>query len=366
MDSNSIIYVPCLRWKQGEYQAVLNLSAKTKKVIKPLIEIPEVGWDFEEKKNKKTIDQLLSPFAKRVYEKWGTESCFVDVMKHIQYTDRMSDGVHPEAFVFKQLRDKKCTAIPVVSLEKDQQHLNEISKILTVDQRGICFRLTIEEAAKNSITAEMDAILSKLSTKQRHCYIILDLRSPNYIPIDSFVLVLHEIIKRFPYLTDWRSFAILGTSFPETMAGFNEGIETVPRYEWQLYKKLVANLKKAKLRVPNYGDYTISHPNITTMDMRMIKPAATIRYTIEDYWCIVKGTSFRDNRKQYHDLCKKLVHTKYYDGEGYSFGDEYIKKCADKINGCGNLTTWRNVGTNHHVERVVQEIANFYASGTNL
>ncbi|MDD5019905.1 MAG: hypothetical protein PHS61_05750, partial [Candidatus Omnitrophica bacterium] len=69
-------YVPCLRWKTGEYGAILKLNNMAKQALTPLIEVPEIGWDFEEKREKKTIDQLLAPFAKRVHDKWGTPPCF--------------------------------------------------------------------------------------------------------------------------------------------------------------------------------------------------------------------------------------------------------------------------------------------------
>lgn len=58
-------YIPCLRWKQGEHQAVLRLPNTIKNEFTPLIEIPELGWDFEEKKEKKTVDELLSDFAQK-------------------------------------------------------------------------------------------------------------------------------------------------------------------------------------------------------------------------------------------------------------------------------------------------------------
>ena len=62
-------YIPCLRWKQGEYQAVSRLPDTTKRAFTPLIEVPELGWDFEKRKRKKTIDELLSDFTlKKVYE----------------------------------------------------------------------------------------------------------------------------------------------------------------------------------------------------------------------------------------------------------------------------------------------------------
>ncbi len=92
-------YVPCLRWKQGEYQALLQLKDTTKSKMTPLIEVPEIGWDFEKKIATKTIDKHLEPFARRVKTKWKNRRCFVD-LKIISPSERMLDGRHPLEFVF--------------------------------------------------------------------------------------------------------------------------------------------------------------------------------------------------------------------------------------------------------------------------
>ena len=71
MDFDHRHYVPCLRWKQGEYQAVLQLPISTKRLFTPLIEVPEIGWDFENEIETKTIDEHLAPFAKRITKNGG-------------------------------------------------------------------------------------------------------------------------------------------------------------------------------------------------------------------------------------------------------------------------------------------------------
>lgn len=67
-------YVPCLRWKQGEYQAMLRLSEPAKDFITPLIEVPEIGFDFAKGRPSKTVDDHLEPFAKRVTKKMAKPS----------------------------------------------------------------------------------------------------------------------------------------------------------------------------------------------------------------------------------------------------------------------------------------------------
>ena len=357
-------YIPCLRWKQGEYQAVLRLSDTAKKTITPLIEIPERGWDFEKGMQAKTIDEHLAPFAKRVRDKWGKSTCFVDMNLIFENgSERMDKEIHPVTFIFDNLREMKCLAIPVIRLDMDKNYRQEIKKILTQDKLGICLRITIEQTAKSSFKSRLDSLLSELRIIPSESNFVLDLVTPNFVPLDGFAKVIQILIGRLPYLKDWRTFSIIGTSFPETMGGIKQGLQVVPRYEWQLYKKLVAALMKANRRLPSFGDYAISHPNILKMDMRKVKPSAAIRYTIDDSWCIVKGKNVKDyGLTQFHELSQIVVNSRYYLDPNLSYGDEYIKNCADKNVSSGNLTTWRQVGTNHHIEKARYDIANFYAS----
>ncbi len=356
-------YIPCLRWKQGEYQAVWRLPAATKRAFTPLIEVPELGWDFEEKKEKRTIDELLSDFTlKKVYKKWGSCPCFVD-FNLIPPAERMKNGDQPISFVFNELRAIKCIAVPVTGLLRDREYQREIKSIQSKDKSGICLRITIEQAAKGTFKTEIDSLLSTLEIKPSDSDFILDLDAPNFVPLDGFRMVVQAIVSKLPYLNNWRTFTLLGTSFPETMGSIKEGVETVPRHEWQLYRKLVSELRKAKLRLPSFGDYAISHPKVLELDMRKVKPSATIRYTVDDHWYIVKGKNVRDyGFEQYHELSKKIFASRYYCGSTFSWGDDYIQVCANKSGKTGSLMTWRQVGTNHHIEKVSRDIASFYAS----
>jgi hypothetical protein len=148
------------------------------------------------------------------------------------------------------------------------------------------------------------------------------------------------------------------------MGNIKKQEEIIPRYEWQLYKALVNALKKASLRLPAFGDYVINHPKLLEIDPRIANPSATIRYTIDNSWYIVKGKNVRDKKfgfKQYRNLCRQVLASGYYCGLDFSWGDNYIQECASGTGKTGNLSTWRQVGTNHHIEKVTRDIASFYA-----
>lgn len=379
-------YVPCLRWKQGEYEAISQLPPSSKRMLMPLIEVPEFGrpehgWDHETASKTKTIDKHLALFAKRVYKKWDDSPCFVD-LSLISSAQRMKNGIHPISFIFKELRGLLgCQAIPVTGLLRDDKYQQEIKVASARDKNGICLRITIEQAKKKTIKNELDSLLSTLEIQPVECDFILDLGAlTNFLPLNGLAMAIQAIVSKLPYLNNWRTFTLLGTSFPETMGSIKKEEEVIPRYEWQLYKIVIANFRGNGIRLLSFGDYAINHPKVPEIDMRQVNPAATIRYTIDNSWYIVKGKKLKKDKKdkgekvknkkygyeQYRDLSKRIINSKYYFRPTFSWGDEYIQKCATGKSGTGSLSTWRQVGTSHHIVKVIQDIASFYASSSSL
>jgi hypothetical protein len=359
---NPQLYIPCLRWKQGEYQALNKLSSIAQDSIMPLIEVAEIGFDFESRTCCKTIDEHLYPFAKRVRDKWGKKECFVDI-RHIGASKLMANGQHPGTFVFDDLRSKGVLATPVTGMILDPQFQAAVHQVVSVDGRGLCLRVNIEEVAKVSFDSSMHNLIRRYGLAIEQCDLIIDLRAPNFEPLDGFTGLLLNIIRNLPNLELWRSIGIIGTSFPTSLSGLKKGTSIIPRDEWRLYKLLEADLKEHGIRVPSFGDYAINHPDQLSVDMRIVKPNASVRYTINDKWLIAKGQNVRDyGFAQYEELCQMVVESNYYCGQQFSMGDEYIFACANNQVSKGNLTTWRWVGTNHHIEMVVRDVANLAAS----
>ena len=63
MPLGSGAYVPSLRWRQAEYQALLRLDESIKDRIVPLITIPPIEFDFEAGIPKKTMHEHVHPFV---------------------------------------------------------------------------------------------------------------------------------------------------------------------------------------------------------------------------------------------------------------------------------------------------------------
>jgi hypothetical protein len=85
-------------------------------------------------------------------------------------------------------------------------------------------------------------------------------------------------------------------------------------------------------------------------------PSASIRYTVDDYWLIMRGQ--QGKYEQYPANAQLITKHKDYFGKGYSFGDNYIfEKGSDLTGKPGNATNWLVVGVNHHLTCAVRQIA---------
>jgi len=352
-------YVPCLRWKQGEYQAVMRLSTGAKLLMTPLIEVPEIGFDFETRQPKKTIDGHLEPLAKRILTKWGKDPCLVD-FRLIDQQERMANGEHPIRFLFREFREKEIQAIPILRINDDPECIGAIAQEATVDNLGVSLRVNIASLARSDFEELLLGVIEATGASIEETIIIVDLEAPNFEPVDIFANLVTTLLGGFPFLERWRSIAIIGTSFPSTIAEVSIGLNLLPRYEWILYEILIDRLRQDHKPIPSFGDYAINHPDLLQKDMRIVKPYASLRYTIEQEWLIGKGRNVRDyGFGQYREICRQVVQSPYFSGREFSAGDKYIEDCANGNEKTGNLTTWRWVGTNHHIERIVTDLANF-------
>ncbi len=109
------MYISALCWRQGEYQALLRLSNHVKDRIMPCITIPEVEFDFEERRPKKSVHEHVHPFAARYKAKWGKRPAWVGVHPSI-IGKSMDDGRNVITYVFDGLRSFGASAVPAVPL----------------------------------------------------------------------------------------------------------------------------------------------------------------------------------------------------------------------------------------------------------
>ena len=91
--------------------------------------------------------------------------------------------------------------------------------------------------------------------------------------------------------------------------------------------------------------------------------SATIRYTTDEHWLLVKGESTRSvpPSSQFPLLATRLVYghlNQHFAGSGHCVGCQSIKDAADGASGYGTAGAWRKLGTIHHLAAVMQGLQN--------
>lgn len=351
-------YVPILKAKEGEYGALGSMSSEEKERITPLIEIPPIPWDHKNGVPEKTIDQHLLKVDRKLEKSWGAQQPFFIDLRWISDRERMSDRGHPLAHLFSQVRLRALRAIPVTGLIRSNEYQVACREIVETDKRGVCLRLQKEDFEEEKpIEASVAELLGSLRISQEDTDLVLDLGSLLTERGEESSLDIVPLVECIPFLKKWRSLVLAATGFPVDLMGLPPSeISIIPRLEWTLWCSVAADSRIA--RTPAFGDYAIAHPQPPEVDPRLMRASASIRYTTKDVWLILKGRNLRDHGyKQFHDVSKSLLKNAAYTGPKFSWGDQYIKDCANRLVSSGNLTTWRRVGTSHHLAYVMQQIA---------
>jgi len=224
-------YVPILKGKQGELNALINTNPKHLKKFTPFMEVPRIPLEYPEDKKvgpAKSIDQHVidvgKSFAKALKD---VPSFFLDGY-YIELEDELQDGSSPIDALFGALRTTKLPFIPVVGLDRVEDYIDSVKGAVQKDKRGCCLRLwepDLEGFAE--LGDQINGLLSNLSVAPNEVDLLIDF-GPK-VPAKS---ALPFIIDSLPSLGEWRTLTVASCSFPSTMMAIKQNkIEDLEREE---------------------------------------------------------------------------------------------------------------------------------------
>ncbi|MCY4005879.1 MAG: beta family protein [Rhodobacteraceae bacterium] len=350
----------------AEYQALMRLAPAVKEQIVPLIRIPAVEFDFDRRQPKKTVHEHVVPFIERFHRKWGERPAWISLSEEIA-AGRMDSGQHVLSYIFEGLRHYNASAIPAIPLRTDAGINTATHRIINLDQHGVGFMIQLEDLMAGNTADRMDELAKVIAVSKPEVDLIIDLRAPNFEPYFIFATALMSAIQKLGDLSDFRNLIILSTAIPESFRDVARGTDHLPRHDWLFFQTLL-NIWPTGMPHPIYGDYTTVHPNFVARDLRLVKPAGKVIYTTSKTWGTRKGSAFRGNEAQMHDHCREIVNDAVFQFQGaaFSFGDDYIAKCATNQKGSSNLTRWKDVSINHHITMVTNDLAKLAASSSRF
>jgi len=360
-------YVPILKLKGAEMGALCKLLSDEVNLITPLIQLcPPARKDLEKMEftDSSNID-YFSNLVIKAGESWAGAPFFIDT--ELIETLFPLPFPHPMKYFCDISREMYLKPIPVIGLNRTPRYRTAVKNAITLDKRGVCIRLLEEDFENLKLTHDLNSTLTFLGLKPQDVDILVDLKL-----IGNASISLLGICKLLPYLSEWRTFTLSSGCFPSSAKDYpmNDEYE-ISRDDWKFWLNSVSELN-GRYRIPTFSDYTIQSPEYSEPPEGS-NPSAKIRYAWSDYWVLMRGQALFDREhyispgfKQYFGLAKLLIQRKEFCGDNYSFGDQYILRCAEEMKNTGNLKTWLEADINHHLTFTARQIVSIFRTEPTL
>lgn len=333
-------YIPLLKSKLGERMALRQLAPGVRDEITP-------GFHLRPRRTEAQINSEVTQIASGwtespiLLDTAGVDSTNLPAIA-LLVADRVATKVN--------LR-----LIPVVSDASSDTDLDAARIVVASHGCGAAIRLS--PAAWLSPQAVLDPIVSRLTTTPAEVDLILDAGTiANDATLELAKKLLAANMASIPDLASWRRVAIAGGSFPVDLAG-------LPAKKPVRLRRREAQLWAARPSVGRrlaYADYGVAHPETPDEfeNARAIPLWTSVRYTTAEAFLVAKGgDANKEGAAAMYAVCGIVAGETEFKGGPYSWADQWIADRAARTGQAGNYSTWRKVGTVHHITLMVDLLA---------
>lgn len=341
-------YVAVLKGKPGEFAAWRRASSAVVKGCRPLFEVVPTRGE----------DQDLSTFVNGVAVRWPPNAVLTVDTGYLDQSEPIAGTPHQAVlWTARSLHQRGIPAIPVMRPDDEPDVLAEVASAIALHGQGACLRLGSEESDPDPDYAD--------------AWVPDALDAANVIPGDVDLVIdlwavasAREVGRALPVATamlawadatgPWRNVAVVSGAFPASISNLPTGTASpIPRFDAELFDQIVAS--NAPLE-PDYGDYGVAHPAMPTPVPR--GPLPNLRYTASRECLVYREQRTLPGNQSFFTLCTAVVASGHWPGPSYSWGDSEIARCAASQGGAGTATQWRAYGTSHHLEHIIDRLAN--------
>ena len=352
----SLLYVPVMGAKKGEFTALTNLPEAISEKVMPAFELPT------QKPDTRLFEKSILRTATSAGKAWAGRPAFLDISKW-KPNARTESGIHVLEYAFSVFRSNGVPVQPIVGYDRwgDSTYAQALKNIRVSAQTTPCIRLDREAVRDDMLDVDyfserMNEIMDSLNVEPANCYVMLDFGNVASLAVPDLIGDVERAVGVLRGL-GFGMVIVAGGSMPTVV---NEAVSTansegcIPRIEMLAWKAVFSASKDPAVI---FGDYLIRSPNAAE---NVIAPDANakIRYTIVNQYFVVRGHSKRleSLTLQNKRLCATLVASAHYMGPMFSSGDADVLNCSIGIREIRDATTMIAVDSNHHVAAVVAEI----------
>ncbi|MGJ0489620.1 beta family protein [Methylobacter sp.] len=374
------IYVPILKAKEGEFEALIHLSERANNQVIPWFDVPPLDERTRitsETNSEPAVESYLNKKALGIADAWlgkpifyESKPIFMDLPRWAPNAQTES-GEHVIPYFRNRLEHLGVIVNPVVKYDvwDDPVYVNAFKSIRLENGQSFCIRLTMDVDTVADIKADPDYVSERLSDIVRQLkidpvktYLLID-----FGDISSQADYIEEIIdkaKQAFFLARESGFSqimLAGSSLPTSISlAVKKQNDTalVLRKEMKVWKTLLSENQSQNII---FADYGVRSPNSNDGSMFSPNTNGKIRYTIDNQYFIVRGYPLNVGLKyhQSHGLAQIVINSEHYLDQKFSWGDKQVSLYSNPEYKSGNPQAWIAIDTNHHIETVLMEILEF-------
>lgn len=338
-------YVPVLKAKQGELRALHMLAEATLEITTPLLElVPSGSWPDDSDAELRKLPPKLAGL--------GQHRVLVDTV----YLDQAAPEDREVSYIGQALdimRDAGLQAAPVTRLSDPVDIGRLIRERNAAPSIGAAIRVTLDDLIdlSDGLPDEVIAAAQRLGMDRAQVDMLVDLAEVNSERDTRILRTALLPALRSLDIGEWRTVAVISGAFPADLRDFAPWtLDEVAREDAALWSRLRADFDGL-----SFGDYAVSHPALSLGVP--FAPPPQLRYAAAGRWLVLKG-SRRDPRghQQFHEICREISRHSDFAGSMLGPADASIVERGQGLHGPGNASTWRMIGTAHHLDLVAARL----------
>lgn len=352
--THDFLYMPILKWKQGEQIALRHISDSDRQSLLPLVEFQPLII----KETTSIGDSLKADLIKALINLTKAKATDYPIaIDTSSYHPDPTKHARTLAAVCGHFAKKGLHVVPVVHPFMVSTYPADVASLNSFDD--VVLRIKTPNCLPQQVGGMITDIYSILGRKSFRLHVLLDMGSIVGDSTTSHVTNIAPYIAEALTHKKVESITLAGGSFPFNLTGISKGISSLPRVEWQVWTRISKKFDSVRIC---FGDYAVTNPEpLAEIDPTKINPSAAIRYALKDEWMLLKAGGVRSSGfEQYNDLCALLIADNDYSGATFSFGDSKYFEHAQPLASTGNLSTWRRDATSHHLTLTVRNCAKLF------
>ena len=334
------VYMPFLKWRQGEQFTLRTMDDTDRSHILPVVELVSSGSTPQD------IKQALIEASNSLVKVRADQFPFAVDVKWMSPVDARLVKLLSRAMAYMDARE--LWALPVITPGMIAAAPDDLKTV--IGKRHVVLRISARSFLDTQI-GELISSAAALIDRKAALHVVLDMEEiagalPE--PLAERCAKYCVAAQRSPRAT---TVTLAGGSFPFNLTGIKKGRSLIPRVEWRVWERVRG---RPGLRRIKFGDYAVTNPGPTPqIDGKAMNPSVAIRYAVRDDWLLLKGGLWKGSGKlDYHSLCSLLLDEQVWAGKEHSKGDASMDAHAHTPRSeqtGGSPGVWRRDATSHHV-----------------